>query len=308
MSTALGNLSNAELGFVVASVPTVSMILASALMSSIKVSTTMESILQYFCGGLIVAAVAAELFPLMLENVSSSDSMIGVTVGFAVGLSLVYGMEWVMEYIERNSDDETKEDELTRKRNSSLSLIASFAVADGVGISGVVGGSDPESIELNVEHGEPHRHSPPRVITSALPADDDETAKELEQYQPLGSPEPQGEWNEEDVRASELAISDPQHRSHVREHVKEIVDKINDMNDKSLLLLDSAGDLSVKDQEKLAEEIDEGVHQLQYLLDHTRRLVEGAESAMTGARAKIWLTDDRKVSSVYLCEGGGGGC
>jgi len=55
-----------------------------------------------------------------------------------------------------------------------------------------------------------------------------------------------------------------------------------------------SGPMTVKEQELLAEKIDEGVHQLQYLLDHTRRLVEGAESEITGVRPKVWLTDDRK--------------
>ena len=189
----LDHLSNVELAFVVAAVPTASMGLASALMSTVQVSPLVESVLQFFAGGLIVAAVAAELFPLMLDGVSAADSMIGVTVGFAVGIALVYGSESLMEQFEKS--EEKPEDPVSRARNSSLSLIASF------------GGKGEHTHDHDHDHAHAHSHSHgeaggythivPRAITSLIPADDVETAKELEEYKNMGSPEIPGEWNEE---------------------------------------------------------------------------------------------------------------
>jgi len=281
---ALSDLSDVQLGFAVAALPTLAMMISSAIMSNVEISPRTESILQYFCGGLIVAAVAAELFPLMLENVSPSDSIIGVTVGFSAGLCLVYGIEWVMEKFEDSEEgrEPKEEDSLTKQHNRYGSLSPSVEM--------VSVGEDKD----NDAHSKTYR-----AITSALPSGDDETAKELDLYQSrVGTPEPAGEWNEDDIKQAELAIRNPQHRSHVLEHISEIVEKILDMNAKSNELLDNGGEISVKNQENLAENIDKGIHDLQYLLDHTRRLVEGAEFEITGdpsAQAKkIWLTEDRK--------------
>ena len=59
----------------------------------------MEAGFQNFAAGLIIAAVAEELFPLMVEG-SSSDSMIGITVGFVVGLAVLNGIEAFIEHME----------------------------------------------------------------------------------------------------------------------------------------------------------------------------------------------------------------
>ena len=268
-----------ERAFVVTAAPTICMALASLLLSNVEVGKLAESLLQYFAAGLILAAVAAELFPLMLDGVTHVDSMAGITVGFAVGMAMVYGMDSLMELFGVSDDDEdskTESVEGSAKRPSLRDSFTEIAVVDEAATIGM------QIVGLQ-----------PRATTSALPAGDDETMKELQLYQGL-SPEPQGEWNEDDLSRAEQAILNPKHRDHVKEHVKEICDAVDIMLEKSLQLMDEASQHTVREQEELAENIDEGVHKLQYLVDHTRRLVEGAEADVTGVAAKVWLTEDRK--------------
>ena len=49
----------------------------------------------------LTATVAAELFPLMLDQ-SPANSMIGITVGFAVSLSVLHGVEGINKDIRSN--------------------------------------------------------------------------------------------------------------------------------------------------------------------------------------------------------------
>ena len=295
----LSALSDVSRGLVVASMPTISMVASSALMSSVQVSKVLESILQFFCGGMIIAAVAAELFPLMVKNVSSVDSIIGVTAGFVVGLVLVYGVAWVMEKIEgeeNGGEADTTENAASKSQQNKYGSLSSIEM---VSPGGTIARQSRANHGEGEGEGEGVGEGEERAITSSLPDDDIETARELQLYQPsrVGTPEPQAggwAWNEEDVRLAELAFSNPMHRSHVTEHLQEIVAKVVEINAKSVDLLDRGEDMTADEQEQLAEDIDKAVHELQYLLDHSRRLVEGAESAILGTRVKIWLTEDRK--------------
>lgn len=99
-------LTGTKLGFLVGSVPTIAMIFFSIIFSNLSISKTTTALFQNFAAGLILAAVAAELFPLMLEDVKKSDTWGGVTIGFAVGLVLVYGLEPVIEYFESDEAEE----------------------------------------------------------------------------------------------------------------------------------------------------------------------------------------------------------
>jgi len=46
--------------------------------------------------------VAAELFPVMVDS-NANPSYIGITVGFALGLGLIYGLEFLVDHIEQNN-------------------------------------------------------------------------------------------------------------------------------------------------------------------------------------------------------------
>ena len=75
------------------------MIASSITLTNIDVNKFTEATLQKFAAGLILGAVASELFPLMLENVSEANCLIGVSVGFFIGLILLNTMEKFIDYI-----------------------------------------------------------------------------------------------------------------------------------------------------------------------------------------------------------------
>ena len=91
-------LSSLELGFVVGLFPSVSMLSASFLLFRLEVSSHVEASFQNFSAGLILSAVAGELFPLLAEG-TQAESAVGEILGFAVGLTVVYGVEYVMSWL-----------------------------------------------------------------------------------------------------------------------------------------------------------------------------------------------------------------
>ena len=62
----------------------------------IKINLLVEAGFQNFAAGLILAAVADELFPL-LAQVHGGIGASGEAIGFAVGLIIVYGTEVFIE-------------------------------------------------------------------------------------------------------------------------------------------------------------------------------------------------------------------
>ena len=48
--------------------------------------------------------VAGELFPIMV-NATHENSIVGITIGFVCGLSLIYGLEAVIGYLEELPPD-----------------------------------------------------------------------------------------------------------------------------------------------------------------------------------------------------------
>lgn len=293
-----GEVTGVSLGFLIGAVPTISMAVSSAIMSSMEVSPATESMVQYFASGLILAAVALELFPLLKEGVTPSDSMVGISCGMLVGLLLVYGMEYIMSSFD--DEGEAKESAHGHERAVAVarerhdSLVKSFGVAPGdVELAGAAVVSEGEtSSEGGASAAAPSDMSfpressalmMPRMPTSGIPNNDIETLMELQSYKAIN--DDQGEWNDEEIAKSHEAILNPRHRSHVYEHLREIADQVDQMETRAILLMDT--ERSVREQEEIAEKIDEGVHTLQYLLDHSRRLVEGAESEITGVSPKV---------------------
>ena len=85
----------------VGGLPTISMIFASLVVFNVNISSTFESTAQNFCAGLILGAVAKELFP-QIDNVSKSTSMIGISCGFFIGLFFVNFLDYFVDLIQRH--------------------------------------------------------------------------------------------------------------------------------------------------------------------------------------------------------------
>ena len=68
-------LQGIDLALAVGLIPTASMIMCSILATKFKVSPELEAIFQNFAAGLILAAVAAELFPLLKTNPNTNEEI-----------------------------------------------------------------------------------------------------------------------------------------------------------------------------------------------------------------------------------------
>jgi len=240
--------SSVPLAAVIGGIPTTSMILAIIALSNIEVGAKIEASLQNFAAGLIIAAVAGELFPVMLDS-SKNPSYIGISVGFVIGLATIYGLEAIIGYLE-GIDERTDE-----TPNPMNTLVKTFPR-----------GSDDEA------------DSPDRG-----------------QYELTRFVDVEAGFEDEEVARASRAISAPEHRHHIMEHLHELMQAITEMETKSSML--TISDLTVRQTEDIAEHIDEQVHMLQYKLDHCRRLLEGSETDQFNTlSSSTWVTEERKVN------------
>lgn len=88
-------------GVLVGSLPTVSMLLTSLLTFNAKISSTFESTAQNFCAGLIIGAVAKELFP-QIDTDNKYDNLVGISVGFFIGIIFVNFLDYLVDFIQHN--------------------------------------------------------------------------------------------------------------------------------------------------------------------------------------------------------------
>jgi zinc transporter ZupT len=281
-------ITGVNLGFLVGFIPTASMTLASILLSSITVHSLVEASVQNFAAGLILSAVAAELFPLMIgEDVTTTDSMIGVTVGFAVGLTILNSVETIVGYVISFVEKAPEEGSM---HSQSRRLSAAERKKTDIPFNEV---DEPElTMELKAIKKARKPRSGSGSDNGLLKGDDIED---------------EGEWEDEPVHMSHVALSVPSHRQHLEEHMREMYDCVVDMENKAIHLL-TQHNLSQKDVETVAEEIDEAVHTLHYKLDHCKRLLQGSEieihmTATTGAKDAVivplnstgsWVTEAKK--------------
>ena len=232
-------LSAVELGFLVGLFPTACMVVVSLVLYNLSVSTIVEASFQNFAAGLILAAVAAELFPL-IEQASDGETYIGVTVGFAVGYLFLVGTEPLSEYLVENYSS-------IRMRVKRLI----FKNIDDDSKSPTYNPMVSKSIEED-------NQSPTVERKKTRPKSFD--GQELPETAELISNNIV--WDDEGVSFASTAIEQASHKDHIKNHLIEISEEINVMQSKSVKMMD--GSLSDKDSEAIAEEIDEAIHGLQY--------------------------------------------
>ena len=84
-------------GTLVGAFPCGAMLLASFLLSQLDVEPYVEAVFQNFAAGLILAAVGAELFPLLHKYSTTEESIIGISIGFPAALMILYGIEYIID-------------------------------------------------------------------------------------------------------------------------------------------------------------------------------------------------------------------
>lgn len=131
------------------------------------------------------------------------------------------------------------------------------------------------------------------VQMGRISVDDNDDTEDLKAHAP---------WDHISVIRSVHAINIPTHRDHIIEHMKEILENIHDIEENAGKLMHGAV-AEVVAEEKVAEAVDEALHQVQYKLDHCRRLLHGSEYQCPSdpefsEYRRSWLTDEKKESIV----------
>lgn len=81
--------------------------------------------------------------------------------------------------------------------------------------------------------------------------------------------DPEKDWAVSDMERASKALGQKSHRDHIIEHLHELLSIINSIQKNASTLTNP--DLLLREQEEIAEQIDEAIHNLQYKVDHTRR-------------------------------------
>ncbi len=169
----------------------------------------------------------------MLDT-SAENSRIGISVGFAVGLGFIYGIEHIMEHLERRSVE--YDEEVQNAMHAATS---------------------------------PSKKTYPKSVSeSDMDVLEEGNIAALMRRESIDEGH-FGDWENEPVELASQAISSPKHKHHIETHLHELSQSLNIMESKSRELTNK--DLNVRQTEDIAESIDEEVHRLQYKLDHCRR-------------------------------------
>jgi len=220
--------------------PSIAMTLATFLLTKVNIPIELEASLQNFAAGLIISAVGCELFPVMVDSAANA-SYVGITIGFCIGLSVIYGMDNLVTHIEENN--------------------------------GTIWNNPPKDDDSSHQLKEPQD----KLTIKSLPKGMEKLPTDEILFEELKVVENENNWDEDDIINASKALKQPEHRNHIQEHLQEVSEilKFIQMNSKQLM----NRKLSLKECELIAEVIDERLHTLQYKLDHSRRLLQGSESA-----------------------------
>lgn len=96
--------------------PALAMLLGSSVALWLRVPNKIQACMQNFSAGLLISAVASELYPLMSpKSLTKVDSTISITCGFVLGLVFMFGLEHLTE------GNEDEEEESPRDRHAAAS-------------------------------------------------------------------------------------------------------------------------------------------------------------------------------------------
>lgn len=276
-------------------------------------SADVETYTQSFCGGMILAAVASELYPIL-----ETSSFMGVSVGICVGLLVIYLLAVQDELFEEgggDGEDESNEKEGRRSRGQSFGKSAkdekkNLMTSGGKEYNSLEDIEFGENVGLSLGDGEVQqqkhednsdgRSSP---ITSAH--SDVESGVDID-IDGVGNHADHWAISNDTLATQAVTLSNSvETKAQVRQKLRNMHQLVSSMNEKSIQLVNmtvvnyatremsrtnsmglkksssglhlspSAEKLSIEAAERLADSLDEDVHRLQYFVDHCRRLVEG---------------------------------
>ena len=98
-------------GLLVGLVPTLSMLTGSLLLMKYEVHRLTEACFQFFSAGLILAAVAGELFPLAVEFDDKAVTIKGMSLGFIGCLAFIHGVDYIIHSLHQSNDEQHQMDQ-----------------------------------------------------------------------------------------------------------------------------------------------------------------------------------------------------
>lgn len=198
-----------------------------------------------FYAGLILGAVAKELFPL-IDTDSKNDNLLGITIGFVIGLAFVNYLDLFVTYVEGLMSWVSKEEGAER----SDSIDASQEM-------------EAQRIleRLSPQHLQYNSINPPTMQKSG-------TNSEMSDFEGTG----EVDGDEPIMLLAQQAIASPVHRQRIRAKIAELVESISSIERKSHNLHGFLNQtLPSAEAEQYADQIDEEIHRFQYSLDNCRR-------------------------------------
>lgn len=121
-------------------------------------------------------------------DAKSSDSMAGITVGFVVGLFVIYGSEYLVEYVEALDEKSRRDSDIGSQKKE-----IKYTYPDGM---------DP-SENTNV------------LLTMTTVGKDRTRSLDMDELL---------DWEKGPVERASLAIASPQHRRHITEHLSKCIE------------------------------------------------------------------------------------
>lgn len=280
-------MGSTSVGLLVVLCPTTSMLTASWMMFFVwhNVSHGIELLVQSFCAGLVLAATASELFPL----VPTSDPF-GLSIGFLFGLGSIYLCAMVdtlfQDVEESEGSAEIRSSVVPGDPSSSLLRYTAIGTSDSMG--------------YELKSASSRRTD---ATASRSPKSDDAHANGAVGI--ADSPSPLPSIEDEFFLLEVLDNNKPGRLEIISQRLDTLAALVRQMVTKAQALLASPGVLLAEDsaayasmanvelEESLCEGIDEDIHKLQYCIDHCRRLLQG--SGLGGSHA---ASIDRSVRQL----------
>lgn len=278
----------------VGALPTTAMLTTSLFGSSIDLSASFEAGSQNYCAGLILGAIAKELFPL-LNAFPIEDSFVGISVGFFLGLSFLSSLDYIVGAIESFYEHQPPESpkQSTIEGEEKKGLLPYY--------------------QLN--EGEDQQTDSPAKIGSASGEKDAMSMKSRDVIVDDKSDNDSVDSTDEDHALLQLAFqatSYPKHRDQIVQCFHDLVKFIQSIEEKSKKLMSCMEQIkpehnpkprnpsfvevrnnTTKIMETCADEIDQEIHQLQYYLDNCRRQLQGAGSDIVGVVPRLTINEEQ---------------
>ena len=306
----------------IGAIPTCSMLLASFALMNLKVQPLVEACFQNFCAGLILAAVAMELFPLMApsELISPFSSIIGTSAGFTLGILMINGVDQLISSYEKDThkhgdlgvtpkcEVSCKNYQDTIAENKATTNTSQKWESSPLGtrrMPWMSSGANTQDFSAEMKGLAPDREST-KILNrqnsiskqsygqqySLITKIKDEIDVGHYDLDRAGCAE--DGYDHEAILYAAIAIATPAHRAHIKEHFLEIMNAINVLESNTISLMTGNDSLELRQSEKLAEDIDEEIHMLQYRLDHTRRCVILLRPLLLSSSSSIFCVDNVK--------------